>query len=151
LATFQNQATDIRMAAGIDDEPGIAVGKPVRVSGGTEPGHGPENAVDGHALGGYWAASPSPQWLEVDFQSVQPLSGVTLVPYFGDSRSYRYRIEVSADGQTYQTVAEAEGPATMRGYRHRFEAVSARYVRVHMLHNSANVGVHIQELRVLGK
>ena len=138
------------MPKGIDDNPGIAVGKPVRVSGGTEAGHEPSNAVDGHVLGGYWAASPAPQWLEVDLLALHKVNGVTVIPYFGDSRAYQYRIEVSDDGVKYRVMAEAEGPATLAGYRHEFEPTVARYVRVTMLHNSANVGVHIQELRVFG-
>jgi alpha-N-acetylglucosaminidase len=150
LKRFANESTEIRMPAGLDDDPGIAVGKPVRVSGGTEPGHDPQNAVDGHILGGYWAASPAPQWLEVDLQATKKVKGITLVPYFGDARSYQYRIEVSTDGTNYRTVAEAEGPATMTGYKHKFDPIEARFVRVTMLHNSANVGVHIQELRVFG-
>ncbi len=148
FASEKDEPTEIATPKGIDDEPGIAVGKPVRASS-SEVGHGPEAAVDGHALGVYWAASPAPQWLEVDLETVRRLDGVAVVPYFGDHRSYRYRIEVSADGKAYTKVAEGEGKATLAGYRHRFDA-KARYVRVTMLSNSANVGVHIQELRVFG-
>jgi alpha-N-acetylglucosaminidase len=144
---FKNEATEMRMPKGIDDDPGIAVGKPVRASS-NEPGHLPAEAVDGHVLGGYWAASPAPQWLEVDLEKVQPIAGVTVYPYFGDSRSYQYKVEVSSDGQAYTKLAEGEGRATLAGYRLRFGPVSARYVRVTMIHNSANVGVHVQELRV---
>ncbi len=149
-AEFQSQPTEMRMPKGLDEDKGIAVGKPVRASS-SEPGHGPEAAVDGFTFGNYWAASPAPQWLEVDLQGTHRIDGVTLVPYFGDDRNYRYGIEVSTDGKTYAKVAEGEGKATLAGYRHRFATVGARYVRVTMLHNTANVGVHIQELRVFGK
>lgn len=148
--TFGDEGTEIRMPKGIDDAPGIAVGKPVRASS-NEPGHGPTEAVDGHVLGGYWAASPAPQWLEVDLEAEHAIDGVTIYPYFGDGRSYRYRIETSRDGSAYEKVAEGEGTAGLAGYRHRFAARSTRFVRVTMLSNSANVGVHIQELRVFGK
>lgn len=141
-------SSEIHMPRAIDADPGIAVGKPVRASS-NEPGHGPEAAVDGHVLGSYWAAGPAPQWLEVDLQAVCHLEGVTLFPYFGDERSYAYRIEVSRDGTTYEKVAEGEGPATISGYHHAFKG-DARYVRVTMTRNSANPSVHIQELRVFG-
>lgn len=148
FASFQGEEPALKMPKGIDDEPGIAVGRPVRASS-NEAGHPASEAVDGHVLGGYWAASPAPQWLEVDLQAVRKIDRINLYPYFADDRSYRYRIEVSTDGKSYtKVVDDTEGKATLAGYKHRFAAVNARYVRVTMLHNSANVGVHIQELRV---
>lgn len=146
FAANASVSSDIHMSHALDEDPGIAVGKPVRASS-NELGHGPDVAVDGHVLGGYWAAGPAPQWLEVDLQEVRRLSGVTIFPYAGDDRSYGYRIEVSRDGTNYEKVAEGEGPATIRGYIHTFTA-NARYVRVTMTHNTANPSVHIQELRV---
>jgi alpha-N-acetylglucosaminidase len=147
---FQYQASEIKMPSGMDDDPGIAVGKPVRVSS-NESGHPGSDAVDGHVLGGFWAASPAPQWLEVDLGSAQTVAGVTVYPYFGDDRSYKYQVEVSADGQSYTKVGEGEAKATLKGYRHHFAPVQARYVKVTMISNSANYGVHVQELRVYGK
>lgn len=38
--------------------------------------------------------------------------------------------------------------ATAGGILYRFGPLDARYVRVTMLHNSANIGVHIAELAV---
>ena len=60
------------------------------------------------------------------------------------------RIDVSTDGRSWTTVVDASGNkirATQSGYRHKIEPVDARYIRVNMLKNSANPGVHIVEFR----
>ncbi len=47
-------------------------------------------------------------------------------------------------------VVDASGnkaKATKDGYRHRLDPVNARTIRVNMLKNSANPGVHIVECR----
>ena len=46
-----------------------------------------------------------------------------------------------ADASKNRTVA------TEHGYAHPFPPVAARYIRVTMLRNSANPGLHIIELR----
>lgn len=130
---------------------GIAVGKPVTDSGGTEPGHGPEFAVNGRISGGYWAAHPYPQWLKIDLQKVESIDAVKLYTYSDGSRYYRYTVEVSTDGQNWtQIVDESRNrmPATSRGKRYGFAPVDARFVRVNMLYNSVNIGVHLTEVQV---
>jgi alpha-N-acetylglucosaminidase len=133
------------------EDPGIAVGKPVTVSGGTEAGTRPEVVVDGKTSREYWAASPPPVWLQVDLEKPCQVSEIDLFCYHGDERYYQYKLDVSLDGKAWTTVVDASKNtelSTYRGYRHKFPAVSARYVRVTMLHNSANIGQHIYELRV---
>jgi len=132
-------------------DPGIAVGKPVTVSGGTEPGHGPEFAVDGHISGGYWSASPYPQWLQIDLEKVENIDRIQVFTYHDGERYYRYTIEVSTDGKTWtQVVDQSQNttPATARGAMHVFKPTDARYVKVNMLFNSANIGVHLTEVKV---
>lgn len=132
-------------------EPGIAVGKPVKVSGGTEPGHDPEQAVDGRLSGGYWAAHPYPQWLQIDLEKVEDIDRVDLYTYHDGERYYQYTIEVSVDGQNWTKVVDESKntiPAPTRGKVYRFKPTDARFVRVNMLFNSANVGVHITEVKV---
>lgn len=132
-------------------DPGIAVGKPVTVSGGTEPGHNPEFAVDGRISGGYWAAHPYPQWLRIDLEKVENIDGVRLYTYHDGQRYYQYTVEVSTDGKAWkQVVDESKNtvPAPARGATYKFKPIFARYVRVNMLFNSANVGVHLTEVKV---
>lgn len=150
LRKYTHEPTDMGVMLGVEEDKGIAVGKPVRDSGGTEGSHSPSLVTDGSVFGDYWSASPAPQWVEIDLQTPQLVTGVQLFPYRGDQRSYQYRIETSNDDQNWTTMAEGEGPATIKGYAHRWEAKEMRYIRVTMLHNSANPGVHLYEVRVFG-
>jgi len=132
-------------------DPGIAVGKPVTVSGGTEPGHGPEPAVDGRTSGGYWAASPYPQWLQIDLEKIESIDRIQIFTYHDGERYYRYTVEVSPDGKTWTQVVDRSQnttPASVRGSMHSFKAIGVRYVKVNMLYNSANIGVHLSEVKV---
>jgi len=133
------------------EDRGIAVGKTATDSGGTEEGGSPMNAVDGKATGSYWAAHPYPQWWQVDLGSVERIGSVTVIPFYDGTRYYQYTVEVSTDGTHWKRVADMSSnttPATLFGVRHSFEPTGARFVRVNMLFNSANVGVHLMEVRV---
>lgn len=143
----------MKMLGNKEVDPGIAVGAKVRDSGGTERGGSPGLAVDGRLDTGYWAASPAPQWLEIDLGKECTVTGIRLNPYFGDNRYYQYKVEISRDDSTWKLAADGSGNtkvATFRGYAHKWEAQKARYVRITMLKNSANVGVHLLEAAVLG-
>lgn len=127
--------------------------RPVRASNSV-PQHPPENAVDGRVdLERYWDSSAgAPQWLEVDLQQARPIAGLCLWTYWDGERSYQYRIEASNDGRRWKALVDAsanQDPATEDGYRHEFPATTARYLRVTMLRNSANPGLHVVELRVV--
>jgi hypothetical protein len=82
------------------------------------------------------------------------IEAVRVITYWDDGhdpRRYKYRVLVSSDGQQWATVADMsqnEQPSTPAGFTHHFPPVNARYVRVEMLHNSANVGVHLAEVMV---
>ena len=132
-------------------DPGIAVGKPVSDSGGAEAGHPPEFAVDGKTSGEYWSASPYPQWLQIDLEKPERINRIQVFTYHDGERYYQYTIEVSSDGKTWTKVVDMSKnttPASIRGTMHTFDPVEARYVRVNMLFNSANIGVHLNEVRV---
>ncbi|MBK8976848.1 MAG: family 20 glycosylhydrolase [Planctomycetes bacterium] len=130
----------------------LATGRPVRCSGGTEGAMLPMLAVDGdpsNASG--WHAHPYPQWLEVDLGDIHAIDRVRVVTYHDGHRAYRYTVEASADGATWTTVGDhrsAREPAGPAGIEDRFPPTPARFVRVDLLHNTANVGVHLNELAV---
>jgi len=153
LAKYGPKDGDITSLLNLNSDPGIAVGAKVWDSGHTEGSHAPELAVDGNLTGGYWSASPAPQWIEIDLGASKTVGGAWLFPYYGDGRYYQYKIETSEDNQTWRTAVDAsanETPSTFHGYRNAWTPVTARYIRVTMLHNSANVGVHLYELRIYG-
>ncbi len=130
---------------------GIAVGKRAFDSGHTESGGDPGHAVDGAASGKFWAASPAPQWWAVDLGESTTIDQIHVYFYADGTRFYQYRVEISLDGENWELVADESGnrtPSSRRGERHAFPAQSARFVRVTVLSNSANVGVHLHEVRV---
>jgi hypothetical protein len=140
--------------AQMEAQHGIAVGCPATASK-SDPGHPPEGAVDGMANREvHWAATPYPQWWQVDLGSVRALERVRVVTYWDDGdlrRFYRYRVLLSADGEHWETVADCstnQEPAGPAGREHRFPPHKARWVRVEMLYNSANAGVHLAEVMV---
>ncbi|MCY2932367.1 MAG: discoidin domain-containing protein [Planctomycetota bacterium] len=131
-------------------ETNLTTGKPVTASqeGSTDNAAGA--AVDGE-MGTYWDANPYPQWLQVDLQKAVTIDEIHLYTYVGEGRYYQYTIELSTDAKTWSKAVDAsknEERAADRGYRHVIPATSARYIRVTMLKNSTNPGVHIRELRV---
>ena len=59
-------------------------------------------------------------------------------------------MDVSTDRVDWTKVGEKldDGLATAEGDIHTFPPLQARYIHVTMLHNSANIGVHISEIEV---
>ncbi|MBC7327767.1 discoidin domain-containing protein [bacterium] len=130
------------------DRGNLALGKQVSASS-YEPGSFPRNAVDGDDST-YWGASPYPQWLLLDLGKTEKVSRILVKTFWDDSRFYHYEVEVSQNGKNWVKVGEKKDdkPATSKGEVYTFPPIEARYVRVNMLFNSANIGVHIVELGV---
>lgn len=132
--------------------PNLATGKRVTVSGGTEGPQRPELVVDDDlSLGSSWWANPGPQWLQVDLGEAKEVGLIEVFPYWDGSRYYAYTVEVSLDGEKWDRVgdrSENKLPANASGDAISFRARTVRYVRVNMLRNSANPGVHLVELKV---
>lgn len=98
-----------------------------------------------------WGADrPPAQWVAVDLGRIEKISRVRVINYYADPRYYHYRVEVSVDGRTWRTVGRKldNELATAEGNTFTFAPCPARYVRVVMLYNSANVGLHVAELEV---
>jgi hypothetical protein len=131
---------------------GIAVGKPVTASASLKT-YQPALAVDGVCdnLQSSWQCDPYPAWLRIDLEKPTKLNRIHVFPYWGSNRFYRYVVEVSEKGKTWRRVADMsknKAPASPKGDDHRFDPVTARYVRVNMLHHNLNRGVHLVEVRV---
>jgi hypothetical protein len=79
---------------------------------------------------------------------------VVVVGYFGAQRHYGFTVELSADGQRWDLVADRRAnrePATMAGCPCVFPARPARYLRVTQNLNSANTGRHLPEVMTFDK
>lgn len=133
----------------------LCQGRPVTSSHPWQGPWAPEMAVDGVvSTQSYWSCAESPSWLTVDLGETVPVVAVRVINYWDGTRYYQYRVELSADGTAWETVADMAQntvPATEAGTLHRFERRPARYVRVVMLHNSANPGMHIVELQAFSQ
>ena len=107
-------------------------------------------ATDGNT-GSYWAASPGETSIVVDLAKDYPVETIRTVWYNADSRYYQYTVELSADAKAWTMVVDASkntAPSTAAGYVTKIKPVSARYVRVDALKNSANPSKHLCELEV---
>ena len=136
----------------IDAETNLTTGKPVTASS-ANPNGKPEYAVDGIVDRDFHWDGPggAPQWWQVDLGDSHKLSRAQIVTYWDGHRHYKYVVEVSLDGKTWNQVVDYSQntkPATKEGFMHTFDPIIARYVRVTMLHNSANPGLHLVEVRV---
>jgi hexosaminidase len=134
-------------------EPNLATGKPVTASSGTQLPQKPEFAVDGKIDEPHdsWWAGPPPQWLQVDLGSACATDRIQVFPFWDGSRYYQYIVEASLDGKTWKLLGDKRAnttPATPQGDEFTFPVENTRYVRVTMLKNSANEGVHLVELMV---
>ena len=140
--------------AALRGERNLCLGKPVVSSHPWQNGWGPEKAVDGRvALDSYWSCARSPCSLTVDLGKPQTLAAVRVFPYWDGRRYYQYKVEISADGSAWKTAGDMSRntrPATKEGRLFVFDPTPARYVRVTMLRNSANPGLHIVELQAFG-
>ncbi|MDC8000175.1 discoidin domain-containing protein [Aequorivita todarodis] len=130
----------------------LALNKPTSSSSGSETAS--SKAVDGiYTIDNWWGASPFPQWWSVDLGAEYDLSQLVVFNYYDGSRYYQYDIQGSLDGTTWTTLVDFNAnttPATNQGNSFNLNNPSARYLRVNMNYNSANIGVHIIEFEAYG-
>ena len=82
---------------------------------------------------------------------------MNVVNYYDGKRYYDYDLYVSKDNETWQKVANrketyGEAPSLVTGDTYEFSAdqITARYIKLVGLYNSANEGFHVKELRAYG-
>ncbi|HRZ99640.1 MAG TPA: alpha-N-acetylglucosaminidase C-terminal domain-containing protein, partial [Candidatus Paceibacterota bacterium] len=131
----------------------LTTGKPSTASSAL-PGHPASLANDGRIrdTNRYWATDiqndPDPWW-QVDFEKPTTVGRVTIIPFFGDERSYGFTVEGSTDGATWKILADQRSnqtASTSEGYRCSFSAQTIRYLRIRQTRNSANSGRHLVEV-----
>jgi hypothetical protein len=155
FGSHNGELENLEKALGGQEPPGnIAKTGKASDDGHTEPGGVPQAAIDGD-MDTYWAASPSPCQWRLDLGAVRRLGAIDVFPYWGDGRYYQYTVEVSQDGKNWKQVVDMSKnvqESSMNGHRHVIsQAEPARFLRINMLRNSANVGVHLVEVRVFEK
>ncbi len=147
-ATVNITSDDVAQPPGTN----LALFKPTTASSSNEKPSA--RAVDNiYTLTNWWGASPYPQWWSVDLGNAYDLSKLVVFTYYDGIRYYRYDIQGSLDGSTWSTLVDFNAnstPATSAGNTFNLSNPTARYLRVNMNYNSANIGVHIVEFEAYG-
>ncbi len=111
------------------DAPSIAVGKAVTTNE-TNFGNFPSNLVDGDVnnpwVSGYYTAEV---WVEIDLDGFYDLTGVDLIHLYNEN-GYGHRIDVSTDGEAWNTVASMLPMEKTGKVSHSFAAEKVHYVRL---------------------
>ncbi len=136
--------------------PSLAEGRPASASTSFKPPWGfvpqPLHAFDGDGNTRWRPADADAQpWLAVDLGAPAALASAELV-LGNDQPGYRYRLEGSLDGATWQPLIE-ENDATLAASRrsHALAGQSIRHVRLGILAKPAEEPLMIRELRVIEK
>lgn len=136
----------------VDAETNITTGKSVTASGVAAASTPAENAVDGIVdRNVHWDSSAgAPQWWQVDLEEARKLNQIQIITYWDGRRYYQYKVDVSLDGKNWNPIvdfSQNKQKATEKGFMHEFDPILSRYIRVTMLYNSANPGLHLVEVR----
>lgn len=134
------------------DPNNLAQGRPVTASVDPERDNTPGRAVDGNPdRDSAWWGESSPAALTIDLEAEHTIDKVHVTFYWDGERYYQYTIEVSKNGAEWVQVVDESAttePAGRNGTLHTFAPQTARYVRLNVLHNSANEAVHVAEVMV---
>lgn len=85
------------------------------------------------------------QWV-IELPKVFEIQELRVLLWDGDNRHYKYKLEISVDGVTYQSVADRAKKQCKSWQLIRFDATPAKYIRLTGLHNSANMDFHVVEI-----
>lgn len=153
LQVYSNDPNAETLAVGAISNPdNLALGRAVTISCRQQENYAPAAAVDGlldrgHA---YWGDA-SPSWLQVDLGEPQSIDSVRIIFHWDGKRCYTYDVQTSEDGENWVKIVDNSGnttPADAMGLVHTFKPVTARFVRLDILRNSANPYVHVVEFEV---
>ncbi|MFE4372220.1 discoidin domain-containing protein [Streptomyces sp. NPDC056835] len=136
----------VTMPSGSD----LALKKPVTYSSYSDD-NTPEKLVDGD-LSTRWAQGrglPDPSWIQVDLGARYEVNGA--ISTFEKSSGYKYRIEVSSDEISWQTLEDHTSANTtaMTNLFHTADPVTGRFVRLTVTGSSGNGG-SLYDLQVYG-
>ncbi len=87
-------------------------------------------------------------WIQVDLEKIEAVSEFKIYTFWDGYRYYQYTIEGSTDGENWTTLVDASKNkeiATDEGQVHKIESTEVRYLKLNMLYNSANPGLHVVE------
>ncbi|NQZ58155.1 MAG: protein kinase, partial [Lentisphaeraceae bacterium] len=121
-----------------------------RVSSSVENQKPASAAVDGN-LTTFWSVASTPAMLSLDLGATHEIGKILLNLYAAGNRYYQYQILASEDQLNYQVIVDQsknKKTAKKDAEVFHFPAIKVRYLKFHMLYNSANPGQHIREIKV---
>lgn len=87
-------------------------------------------------------------WIQVDLEKMENIHQLKVYTFWDNYRYYQYTIEGSIDGENWETLvdfSENTNLATMEGETHDIKSTEVRFLKLNMLYNSANPGLHVVE------
>ncbi len=96
-----------------------------------------------------WQADGVGQWIAVDLRKQHVVSGVTIDFYKGRTRTYRFAIALSDDGEHWREVFRGESRRTGGPERFTFPSQPARFVRITGRGNSEGDANAYNEIEVI--
>jgi len=104
----------------------------------SEHGNVAQNAIDGN-LNTRWTSEGFGEWLALDLGTAQPVTAIGLAFFRGDSRQYFFEIQISLDGENWETIYAGNSSGTTNEEEFiPLPEVMARYIRYIGLANSEN-------------
>ena len=129
----------------VESSENLALGKTVTAS--SESGEKAANVVDGSSTSRWQAQdSTDDQWIQVDLGSVKSVNTVAID--WEGAYAQKYQIQVSTDGENWDTVANVSGKVAK--ITTQFAAVKARYVRMQGVQRGTQYAYSIFEFEVYG-
>lgn len=122
---------------------------PGSVSASAHDGNVPANTIDG-APNTIWRADASggTQWIQYGLGGCHNVTGVQLAWSGGDTRSYRYRVQTSVDGQAWSEEFKGASLGTAPQMT-RVAEVAANYVRIASDGNDVDRSVALSEAQIM--
>ena len=93
-----------------------------------------------------WARGKIPCEFLITLDKVYALSEIRILLYDLDGRRYRYGIETSIDGKTWQNLLDKEKRSGSGWVEEEFDPTDVRHIKIRGLGNSENEWFHIVEL-----
>jgi len=115
--------------------------------------HTPNIAINGdESTWDYWGTNAMtstgklPQWLQLDLGTQTSINQITTHFYDGDSRTYTYYIQTSTDGSNWNTIVPTKTGSSI--VTDTFTQTTARYLKITITGNTANLAAHIIEIKI---
>ena len=97
----------------------------------------------------HWGDHKGPEnWIQVDLGKEETIERLRVATFWDNYRYYQYTVEGSTDGENWEMIWDNSDNTTLEtamGSEYVFTAQKVRYLKLNMLYNSANPGLHVNE------